>query len=181
MPSRLGQDVNAWLTCFLTELDPETTITSIDGSARTTRCPARPCSKVKKGSLEEVPFSPFVRLFHSSPSAYLWEDEGGEVHTIHQGGEQGDAMMPLLFCLGQHAALEAIQRGMSPDEKLLAFLDDLYIVSKPQRVGTLHSAAQRELWGPLQDPGPWGQDARVEPSWSQTRSVQQVAESDRSS
>ena len=33
---------------------------------------------------------------------------------------------------------------MSPDEKLLAFLDDLCIV--PQRVGTLHSVAQRELW-----------------------------------
>ena len=54
--------------------------------------------------------------------------------------------MPLLFCVGRRAALEAVQRGMSPDEKLLAFLDDLYIVSKPERVGTLHSVAQRELW-----------------------------------
>ena len=69
------------------------------------------------------------------------------------------------------AALEAIQRGLSPDEKLLAFLDDLCIVSKPQRVEMLFSVAQRELWGPLQDP----------PSWSQTRGVQQVAESGRSS
>ena len=44
------------------------------------------------------------------------------------------------------AALEAIQRGLSPDEKLLAFLDDLCTVSKPQRVGILCSVAQRELW-----------------------------------
>ena len=64
--------------------------------------------------------------FHSSPSAHLWENEDGEVHTINQG------MLP------------AIQRGTNRDEKLV-FLDDLCIVPKPQRVGTLHSAAQREL------------------------------------
>ena len=30
----------------------------------------------------------------------LWEDDGGEVHTIPQGegGEQGNPLMPLLFC-----------------------------------------------------------------------------------
>ena len=44
---------------------------------------------------------PFVRLFYSSPSVYLWEDEDGEVHTIDkgEGGEQEDALMPLLFCV----------------------------------------------------------------------------------
>ena len=67
--------------------------------------------------LERVPgglaASPFVRVFYSEPSAYIWEDEDGEVHTIHQseGGEQGDALMPLLFSVGQHAALEATQFG----------------------------------------------------------------------
>ena len=102
----------------LTELDPETTITSIDGiSAYDTMS-----RKAMLEGLERVvgrsAVLPFVRLFYSSPSAYLWEDEDGEVHTIHQGegGEQGGALMPLLFCVGQHAALEAIQRGMSPDE-----------------------------------------------------------------
>ena len=79
----------------------------------------------------------FVRVFHSSPSAFLWEDDEGTVHTIHQGdgGEQGDAMMPLLFCLGQHAALEATQRGLNPNEKLFASLDDLCLLSKLDRVG----------------------------------------------
>ena len=47
--------------------------------------------------------SPFVRLFHSEPSvsAHL-EDDDGVVHTIRQGkgGEQGDPLMPLLFCVG---------------------------------------------------------------------------------
>ena len=91
---------------------------------------------------------PFVRLFYSQPSAYLWEDDEGVVHTIHQGegGEQGDALMPLVFSVGQHATLKAALKGL-PDEKLLAFLDDIYIVSKPDRVGRAAEVVQTELWG----------------------------------
>ena len=52
---------------------------------------------------------PFVRLFYSDPSTFLWDDEVGDTHEIRQGegGEQGDALMPLLFSLGQHGALKA--------------------------------------------------------------------------
>ena len=69
---------------------------------------------------------PFVRLFYSEPSAYLWEDSAGKVHTIHpgEGGEQGDLLMPLLF-LAQNVCLEALQRRMHPTERLLAYLDDI--------------------------------------------------------
>ena len=54
---------------------------------------------------------PHVRLSYGQPSRCLWEDESGNVHHIHQGegGEQGDALMPLLFSLGQHSALEAVR------------------------------------------------------------------------
>ena len=50
-----------------------------------------------------------MRMFHGEPSIYLWEGEGGTVHDIHQGegGEQGDPLMPLLFSLGQHPALDS--------------------------------------------------------------------------
>ena len=55
---------------------------------------------------------PFARLFYGTPSAYLWEDEMGNTHEIPQGeeGEQGDPLMPILFSLGEHPALEAIRR-----------------------------------------------------------------------
>ena len=45
---------------------------------------------------------PFMRLFHGSPSTFLWEDDEGTVHHVRQGegGEQGDPLMPLLFSLG---------------------------------------------------------------------------------
>ena len=48
--------------------------------------------------------------------------------------------MPLLFSVGQHAAL------LHRDERLFAFLDDIYVVSKPERVGEVHSVLERELW-----------------------------------
>ena len=43
---------------------------------------------------------PFVRMFHGSPSSNSWEDSCVP-HTIRQGegGEQGNALMPLLFAL----------------------------------------------------------------------------------
>ena len=40
--------------------------------------------------------------------------------------------------------LEAIQRGLNPDEELFAFLDDLHLVSKPERVEVLHNLEQRD-------------------------------------
>ena len=158
----------------------ETTITSIDRISAYDTMSRKAMLEGLDGVVGGRAVLPFERLFFSSPSAYLWEDDDGEVHTIHQGegGEQGDALMPFLFCVAQHAALETIQRGMNPDEKLLAFLNDLYIVSKPQRVRTLHSVAQLELWAHCRIRV---HGARMEPSWTRTRGVQHVAESGRSS
>ena len=67
---------------------------------------------------------PFVLLWYGQPSNYLWEDDEGRAHTIPQGegGEQGDALMPLLYALGQHGALEAIKARLLPGERLFAFL-----------------------------------------------------------
>ena len=90
---------------------------------------------------------PFVHLFYSTPSAYLWEDDE-RPHCLAQreSGEQGDALMPLLFCVGQHSALQPVQHSLRPNERLLAFLDDLYVVSKPDRVGAIYRIVQESLW-----------------------------------
>ena len=69
---------------------------------------------------------PFVSMFCGSPSHYLWEDSLGSVHTITQGEETQS--------LGQHAALERVQRSSGDGEVLFAFLDDVYTVSMPHRV-----------------------------------------------
>ena len=92
---------------------------------------------------------PFVLMFHGAPSAYLWEDDAGVIHTIRQGegGEQGDALMPLLFALGQHSALEAIQEELHEGEHLLAFHDDIYTTSSPERVGSVYTLLEEHLYG----------------------------------
>ena len=40
---------------------------------------------------------PFIRQFYGSPSTFLLDDDFGEVHHVHQGGEQGDPLMPMLL------------------------------------------------------------------------------------
>ena len=37
----------------------------------------------------------FVRQFFGAPSTYLWQDDTGAVHEVHQGegGELGDSLM----------------------------------------------------------------------------------------
>ena len=62
------------------------------------------------------------------------------MHVVPQGegGEQGDAMMPLLFCLGQQKALRAVQQQLEDGERLFAFLDDVYVVIRPERVGEVY-------------------------------------------
>ena len=78
---------------------------------------------------------PFVRMFYGQPSVYSWWDDSGRLREIQQGEgcEQGDALAPALFALGQHEALDRAASSLHPDDTLLAFLDDLYIVTTPAR------------------------------------------------
>ena len=61
-------------------------------------------------------------------------------------GEQGDAMMPLLFSLAQHPALEAVQAQFLEGEFLFAYSDDIYIVFTHERTGAVSVLLQNALW-----------------------------------
>ena len=50
--------------------------------------------------------------------------------------------MPALFAVGQHRALVVMRDRLLPHD-LLAFLDDIYIVCRPERVVTIHKV---QLW-----------------------------------
>ena len=129
-------------------MDPRATVMSIDGISAYDLISRQAMLQ----GLHDVPGGssalPFVSMFYGSASSYLWEDAHGHVHTIVQGegGEQGDAMMPLVFSLGQHKALVRAQSQMAPGEVLLAFLDDVHTVSPPGRVSTVHSVLDEALW-----------------------------------
>ena len=52
--------------------------------------------------------------------------------------------MPMLFALGQHAALETAQGRLQPNE-IFAYLDDVYVVSTPDRVFEVHQVLEDTL------------------------------------
>ena len=47
--------------------------------------------------------------------------------------------MPALFALGLHQALIAVQASLLPSERLLAFLDDIFVVCSPERVSDVYA------------------------------------------
>ena len=91
---------------------------------------------------------PFVLQVCGRPSPHLWEDENGTVREIQQGegGEQGDPLMPALLALGQHDALCAVQESLHPSEILMAFLEDLHVVSVPERIASVEQQVEVQLW-----------------------------------
>ena len=91
---------------------------------------------------------PFVRLFYSQPSTYVWHDNTNTPHVIQQaaGGEQGDPLMLALFSLGQHAAIQAVHSQLHEGESLYAYLDYVYAMIEPHRVKPVHDLLAHHLY-----------------------------------
>ena len=91
---------------------------------------------------------PFVRLFYTQPSTYVWQDNTNTPHLITQaeGGEQGDPLMPALFSLGQHAAIQAAHSQLQAGESLFAYLDDIYAIVEPDRVKPVYDLLAHHLY-----------------------------------
>ena len=53
--------------------------------------------------------------------------------------------MPALFSLGQHGALEAVQRNLRDGELLFSYLDDIYVLCRPDRARDVFDLLQEEL------------------------------------
>ena len=145
--TRAGCECVSHVLQGLTDLDAHPTVMSIDGIGAYDSISRRAMLDGLRGVSDGVAV-PFVRQFYGVPSQYIWEDDEGTVHDISQGegGEQGDALMPALFSLGQHSALNAVAEELRPSERLLAFLDDIYVVCAPDRVATIYALLQIKLW-----------------------------------
>ena len=145
LQTRAGTDAMAALLRLATDLDPTTTLVSLDGrSAYDSVSRAAILAKVHDVA---PPLLPFVRGFYGHPSVYHWYDEAGRFHEIHQGEgiEQGDSLAPALFALAQHGALEAASRSLLPGETLLAFLDDVCVVTTPARARAAFDLVSRAI------------------------------------
>ena len=53
--------------------------------------------------------------------------------------------MPALFALGQHAALEEVSGHLLPNERLFSFLDDIYVLCRPDRATAVYKLVETAL------------------------------------
>ena len=148
LSTRAGTKCVTHIVQALTDLNARTTVMSVDGTGAYDLISRETMLSALRDLDGGGEILPFVSSFCGRPSCYLWEDKLGEIHDIHQGegGEQGDALMPMLFSLGLHEALVAVARQLNADEELFAFLDDIYVICSPERVGDIHFLLQQELW-----------------------------------
>ena len=147
LTTKAGGECVAHAIQSLTDLDSRATVMSIDGISAfdmISRAAMLDGLHQVRGGDKALPF---VLQFYSEPSQYFWTDDCGDTHVIHQGegGEQGDALMPMLYALGQHGALLSLQDFLLPHEHLFAYLDDIYVVCLPDRVGPIFKHLQEAL------------------------------------
>ena len=81
--------------------------------------------------------------FHSSSSfkdtlPHLWEDEEGVVHEIPQG--------EVLFTLVSTKPWKQSRSHCSHPRTLMAFLDDVYVTTPPERTATVEQSVEVNLW-----------------------------------
>ena len=63
--------------------------------------------------------------------------------------------MPTLFSFGIHGAFCAVNRRLLPTERLLAFLDDIHVICRPQRVSDVCGRSKKSCV-PFTGAGPSG-------------------------
>ena len=130
-----------------TEFDPRATILSVDGVGAYDHVSRHAMLAAIAANPDTAPLLPMLRGLYGTPSTYLWYDQHSNPHTVLQGdgGEQGDPLMPAMFSLALHTALTSISPHLQPGETLLAYLDDLYVVSPPHRTVPIFNLLQANL------------------------------------
>ena len=129
LQARAGADALAAHVRTALEQRPDAVLVSLDGrSAYDSMSRAAFLAGLRSCAPELLPF---VRLFYGGQSSYCWWDAEGRCRDVAQGEgcEQGDPLAPALFALGQHSALCSAASALHPAETLVAFLDDLYVVT----------------------------------------------------
>ena len=146
LSTRAGTDCVGHAVRFLTDSDPKLTVLGIDGIGAYDNV-LRASMLGKLLETDAAPILPFVLMSYGQPSEYRWVDRNGESRSVRQaeGGEQGDPLMPALFSLGIHNALEAVNEKLDEGEFLFAFLDDVYAVAMPDRIRTIFDLLAEEL------------------------------------
>ena len=107
LQTRAGTEALAHILRFLTDMDPDTVVVSLDGVGAFDHVRRSAFMRKLMERPELHALLSLVRMLYGSQSRFLWTDAEGTVHTIEQGegGEQGCPLMPALYALAQHDAL----------------------------------------------------------------------------
>ena len=144
---RWGTDALVHLLRAASDADPDLAITCVDGVGA--------FDHVHRARIFEELLAhpvlrdlvPHVRMWYGTRSTFVWTDENGESHLVEQaeGGEQGDPLMPALFCLAVRPALQAAQGMLQSGEGVFAYLDDVYLLTRPERARDALDTVSRNL------------------------------------
>ena len=147
LQTRAGADALVHTLQALTDADPNKVVLSLDGIGAFDHISRAEILEALTTKPELQPLVPLVRAFYTRESLFLWTDDRGVVHEIRQseGGEQGDPLMPALYALGQHKALQQAAANLREGENLLAFLDDLYVTCDRERARDAFRAVATEV------------------------------------
>ena len=148
LSTRVGTEAVSRLLRAATEASPRATVLSADAVGAFDHVSRGSMLDALHGHPELQPLLPFARQFYASPSSYTWIDDDGHAHQVTQGegGEQGDPLMPALYALAQHEALNDLQNQLRDGEAVFAFLDDVYVVALPERIRELYDLLAAALW-----------------------------------
>ena len=150
-----GTELLAHTVRALTEADAQLVLTALD--AKNAYCHAsREACLAQLGELAPE-LLPCAELFCRRESRYFFWDGAGRCHELRatEGVDQGDPLAPLLFACGLNPRLreleEALQdlaaaRGLQRSRvRVLAFLDDLAVLTPPELAAEVLPTAQRVL------------------------------------
>ena len=147
LSTRAGSYCVEHLLRAATDADPQATILSVDGVGAYDHVLRFTMLERLMHMPTAQAMLPFVRLSYGTPSRYSWVDADGRQRFVTQaeGGEQGDPLMPLLFSIGIHGALEEVASSIERGEQLCAFLDDIYVLCAHHRVVPLFKQLSESL------------------------------------
>ena len=148
LQTRAGMDALVHAIRALTDANTELVVLSLDGIGAFDHVRRAAFLKALRDDPTLSSLLPLVKALYTNASTYLWTDDRGEVHEVTQGegGEQGDPLMPALFALGQHSALQAAATQLLPGEQLFAYLDDLYVVCTRERAAAAFKAVADSVY-----------------------------------
>jgi len=135
LSTRAGTDAAAHLLRAATDLRGDATIVALDGIGAYDHVVRAEFFATLLHNAALAPLMPYARLFYAQDSTYVWYDDAGVAHEVRQGEgvEQGDALAPALFSLALHRALRVAEERLEHGEVLVAFLDDVYLLTRPER------------------------------------------------